>query len=117
MITITDAAGFLHLIPRERLVSISMLAPEPPGVGVNVHGQQIPTGDPPNTKMKLLISFETTTPQLGQLIFFFTDETAIMQIKSNLRAWANGDAANQLVIDAGRPNAPVPETTAAINIG
>lgn len=117
MITITDAAGFLHLIPRERLVSISMLVPEPPGVANNVHGQQVPTGDPPGTKMKLLISFETTTPQLGQLIFFFTDEAAIMQIKNNLRAWANADAANQLVIDAGRPNVPVPETTAAINIG
>lgn len=117
MLTVTDAAGFLHLIPRERLVSISMLAPEPPGTAVNQVGQQIPTGDPPGTKMKLLISYETTTPHLGQMLFFFTDDAAIMQIKTTLRQWANADAANQLVIDAGRPNTPIPETTAAISIG
>lgn len=116
MLTITDAAGFIHLIPRERLVTISMLAPEPPGIGHNVHGQQVPTGDPPGTKMKLLICYETTTPQMGQLIFFFTDEAAIMQIKNTLRNWANNDAANQLVIDAGRPSTPMPETTTAISI-
>lgn len=116
MLTITDAAGFIHLIPRERLVSISMLAPQPPGIGHNAHGQQVPTGDPPNTKMKLLICYETTTQQLGQLIFFFTDDNAIMQIKTTLRNWANADAHNQLVIDAGRPSTPVPEATSAINI-
>jgi hypothetical protein len=33
MLTIVDQAGLLHIIPRERIVSISMLRPEPPGVG------------------------------------------------------------------------------------
>lgn len=94
-----------------------MLQPDPPTQGVDPLGQPVTLGDPPGTKMKLLISYETTTPHLGQLLFFYTDETAILQLKLVLRNWAGADGPNQLVIDAGRPTQPVPSTTAAISIG
>lgn len=116
MLTVIDSLGLLHLIPRERLVSISMLRPDPPGMAVNHLGQQVPVGDPPGTKMKLLISYETTTPSLGQLLFLYTDEAAIVQLKTALRQWAAADAANQLVINAGTPPPATPESTAAIGI-
>ena len=116
MLTVVDQAGYLHMIPRERLVSISMLQPEPPGEAINALGQRVATGDPAGTKMKLVISYETTTPQLGQLWFFFTDDAAILQIKTALRNWAVNDGPNQLVIDAGRSTPAKPETTQAISL-
>ena len=116
MLTIVDQAGFLHIIPRERIVSISMLRPEPPGIGRNALGQEVPTGDPAGTKMKLLICFDTGSPQTGQLLFFFSDENLILLIKNTLRSWAMNDAPNQLFIDAGQPAQRTPSATSAIDI-
>lgn len=116
MLVIIDSAGFIHLIPRERLVSISMLPPEPATTVASPGGVAVPSGDPPGTKMKLLISYDTTTPQLGQLVFYFTDSNAIMQLKAALRQWAAADAPNQFVIDAGQPSQPAPTVTNPISI-
>lgn len=103
MITIIDDKGLLHLIPRERLVSISMYEATP---GV----------DPEGTKIKLIFLYDLGTQNLGQLVFFFHDLEAISSIKNVLLNWATLDETNQLVINAGPSPAPPAPETAAIAI-
>lgn len=116
MLIITDTLGMLHIIPRERLVNISMLPPEPQGIQTLPTGQQLTSGDPPGTKMKLVILYETTTPQLGSMAFCFTDDGAIDTMKKVLFQWASQEGVNHLVINAGQPAPPPPPQVASISI-
>lgn len=113
MLIITDAQGLLHIIPRERLVNISMFPPEPRRTHVLPDGQQVTAGDPPETKIRLVIFYETTTPTLGQMIFCFSDDSIIASIKNTLAQWAVQDGPNHLVINAGQPPAPTPPPAVA----
>lgn len=116
MIIIVDTAGYLHIVPRERLVSIDMLPAEPSATQRLPNGQQVTTpGDPPDTKAKLVISYETTTPVLGQLTFCFTDAALVSNIQNVLTHWASQEVGNHLNINAGQPSEqrpPSPPVTA-----
>ena len=119
MIIITDTAGYIHIIPRERLVSIDMLPPEPPATQRMPNGQQVTSsGDPPDTKAKLVISYETTTASLGQLAFCFTDSVLATRVQQEIADWASQEVGHHLNINAGQPTEARPPSphVAAISI-
>lgn len=101
MITIIDDKGYIHLIPREGLITIGM-------------HEAVPGQDPDDVKAKLIILYNTTTPVVGQMVFYFRDTDGIAAIKNVLLNWAAMDEENQLVINAGTtppPPEPAPETS------
>jgi len=102
MITIIDQENLVHLIPREKLVHIAL--------------HKTDHNDPPGTLVKLMILYDSTTANLGQMVFYFTDQTTIEQMKQALLTWAAMDAPNQLIVNASPPPASTPAEAAGIAI-
>lgn len=71
--------------------------------------------DPPGVQIKLIILYSTSTPVVGQTLFYFSDMGAAESLKQTLLTWAAADEANHLHINAApapTPTAAPPETSA-----
>ena len=96
MITILDPKGMMHLIPRERLISIGMTERD--------------EADSPDVKVRLVITYDTSSEAVGQCIFCFTNVEAKEYLKTLLTTWAEKESPNRLHINSGSDTVVSPDT-------
>ncbi len=112
MLAFSDIAGFVHFIPRERLISISLMPVSAPDIQPGPTSPEQEPAPPSDAKAKLVVLYSIEQKAPGQLTLFFNDDSMINHIRQTLRGWALQDHPNFLEIFYGNNQETVEPTDA-----